>query len=143
MISFRSSVRNNDYYSKKAVIVSKKFVSSRTHVYRIGLSLSSMISELRPIYIYIYKPIISRLASAFTSVPEFTVLHLHKFHQIKWIKKRIISTNNDSYFVSPTTFSPTYQLIRRRVNDADERNRIFLSVENLIIPPPSIEKNQR
>lgn len=54
MISFRSSVRNNDYYSKKAVIVSKKFVSSRTHVYRIGLSLSSMISELRPIYIYIY-----------------------------------------------------------------------------------------
>lgn len=142
MISFRSSVRNNDYYSKKAVIVSKKFVSSRTHVYRIGLSLSSMISELRPIYIY--KPIISRLASAFTSVPEFTVLHLHKSHQIKWIKKRIISTNNDSYFVSPTTFSPTYQkLIRRRVNDADERNRIFLSVENLIIPPPSIEKNQR
>lgn len=38
------------------------FVSSRKHVHRIGLSLSSMISELRPIYIYISSYNISRLS---------------------------------------------------------------------------------
>ena len=46
------------------------FVSSRKHVHRIGLSLSSMISELRPIYIYKSIQYISSLVSGFTSVPE-------------------------------------------------------------------------